>query len=54
MGAPEYLICINCESPCYVFTWEEDRLAEVLCEVCGNEDIDTFLSQDDFDGLVDS
>jgi hypothetical protein len=51
VAEPEYLICLNCESPCYVFTWEEDQLVDVLCEVCGSEETDQFLTQDEFDEL---
>ncbi len=52
MPAPEYLICLNCESPTYVFTWKEDQLIDILCEVCGNEELDQFLNQEEFDGMV--
>ncbi len=52
MFAPDYVICVECESPCYIFEWENERLAEVLCEVCGNEDIDLFLTQEDWDELT--
>ncbi len=53
MPGPEYLICIECESPTYDFTWERDKLVEILCEVCGNETPDQFLTQEDFDGLYE-
>ncbi len=52
MPAPEYLICLNCESPCYVFEWREDELQEAICEVCGNDESDQFLTQEDFDALI--
>ena len=35
MFAPDYFICVECESPCYVFEWEAERLVEAVCEVCG-------------------
>jgi len=52
MFAPDYVICVECESPCYIFEWENERLTEALCEVCGNEDIDLFLTQEDWDDLT--
>jgi hypothetical protein len=52
MAAPEYLVCINCESPCYIFEWKDDQLAEAMCEVCGNEDVEEFLTPEDFDTLI--
>jgi translation initiation factor 2 beta subunit (eIF-2beta)/eIF-5 len=51
MAAPEFLICLECESPCYVFEWEGEKLIEILCEVCGNEDPDSFLTQEDLEHL---
>jgi len=49
--APEYLICIECETPCYTFE-ETPGGREALCEMCGNEDPDMFTSQEDFDALA--
>jgi hypothetical protein len=54
MAAPEYIVCINCETPCYIFEWKDDQLAEAFCEVCGNEDVEEFLSPEDFDTLIGS
>jgi translation initiation factor 2 beta subunit (eIF-2beta)/eIF-5 len=54
MAAPEYVVCINCESPCYIFEWKDDQLTEALCEVCGNEDVEEFLTSEDFDTLIGS
>ena len=48
----DYLICLECESPCYIFDFKSEVLVEALCEVCGNDDIDLFLPEEDFDGLV--
>ncbi|MEM7483067.1 MAG: hypothetical protein AAF481_17980 [Acidobacteriota bacterium] len=52
MSAPDYLICLECESPVYVFEWKDTDLLECLCPMCGNEDLDQFLSPDDFDALA--
>jgi hypothetical protein len=48
----DYLICLECESPCYVFDFKAEELVDALCEVCGNDDIDLFLSEEDFEGLA--
>lgn len=53
MPRPEYLICLSCEAPSYVFEWEEDECKEAFCEVCSNEEPDQFLTQEEFDALVD-
>ena len=52
MPAPDYLICLNCETPCYVFEWEDDRLTEALCQVCGNDDPEQFATEDEFDAMT--
>lgn len=52
--SPEFLICLNCESPCYVFDWQKGIPTEVLCEICGSEEPDQFLTEEDFDSLGDT
>lgn len=52
MDAPEYLICLNCETPCYSFEWRHGLLQEVLCLVCGNENRDEFMTEEDYDSMV--
>lgn len=51
MEAPEYLICLECESPCYLFEWEIGELVDVLCPVCGNDKLDEFLTPQELDEL---
>jgi hypothetical protein len=34
----DYLICRQCNSPCYDFAMEKGVISDVLCEICGNED----------------
>ena len=36
---PDYLICLECEAPVYLFEWEEGKLTEAQCATCGNEDL---------------
>jgi len=35
----DYLVCKECQSPCYVFETEGGRILEAQCQVCGNEDV---------------
>jgi hypothetical protein len=51
MPAPEYLICLNCETPCYVFEYKDGELREAVCEACGNDDTEQFVTADEFDAL---
>jgi len=52
MAAPEYLICMECETPTYVFEWAEGKVVEAMCPVCGNDDPASFLSEDDFETMT--
>jgi len=51
MASPDYLICLECETPCYVFEWQGDKVVEILCLTCGNEDPEQFATPDDFDEM---
>ncbi|MCG6963628.1 MAG: hypothetical protein LJE95_10215 [Acidobacteria bacterium] len=48
---PDYLICLECESPVYVFEWKEDRVVEAICTVCGNEDVAQFATEQEYEEL---
>jgi hypothetical protein len=50
-AAPDYLICLECETPCYNFEWEDGKITEVLCTVCGNDEPDQFISEEDYEAL---
>lgn len=52
MESPEYLICVECETPCYDFEFKSGKVVEVLCAACGNEELDQFLSQGDYEELI--
>ena len=54
MAIPDYLICLNCEAPSYVFEWKDDEVVEAYCELCTSEEVDQFLTQEDFDALIEA
>ena len=45
----EYLVCLDCNTPCYDFEMQKKRLVEALCTMCGNEDILRFQLTEDED-----
>jgi hypothetical protein len=47
MASPEYLVCLECETPCYEFEWDEGKLVEALCIACGNDDLEQFALPED-------
>jgi translation initiation factor 2 beta subunit (eIF-2beta)/eIF-5 len=50
MATPEYLVCLDCETPCYEFEWEDGKITEVVCVACGNEDPEQFALPEDVEG----
>jgi translation initiation factor 2 beta subunit (eIF-2beta)/eIF-5 len=42
MASPDYVICLECETPCYMFEWEDGKVTEAVCTACGNDELDQF------------
>ncbi len=51
MASPEYIVCLECETPCYVFEWEDGKLSEAFCQACGNDDPDQFALPEDIEEM---
>lgn len=49
MSEPEYLICLNCDTPSYSFEWVDGKLVSVVCNTCGNDDPEEFMSDAEYD-----
>lgn len=49
---PEYLICIECESPTYAFEWTKEKIMSILCEVCGNDDPAEFVTESEYEDMT--
>ena len=49
---PDYVICLECESPVYTFEWRDGRIVEAVCTVCGNEDPESFATEDQMEALA--
>ncbi len=45
MDEPEYLICLQCESPTYQFEYENGKLASAICNTCGADDLSDFMTE---------
>ena len=52
MSEPDYLVCLNCESPCYTFEWKDGKAVEILCLACGSDDPDEFATEEDLEILM--
>jgi hypothetical protein len=49
---PDYIICLECETPNYVFEWHGDKVKEALCDTCGNEDPTQFATEEEYEELA--
>jgi hypothetical protein len=45
MDEPEYLICLECETPTYQFEYTNGKLGVVICNTCGNDDPSEFMTE---------
>lgn len=52
MSIPDYIICLECESPLYTFEWKKDKIKEAMCEICGNEDPTQFATEGEYEDLA--
>jgi hypothetical protein len=46
---PEYLICLQCETPTYQFEFVNGKLATIVCAVCGADDPSDFVTEAEYD-----
>ena len=49
MDEPEYLICLQCETPTYQFEFVNGKLATVVCNVCGADDPSDFVTEAEYE-----
>ncbi|HEV7671331.1 MAG TPA: hypothetical protein VGS22_22665 [Thermoanaerobaculia bacterium] len=49
MDMPDYLMCLECGTPCYVYEWEGDHLVEAVCTACGNEELTLFVTPEEYE-----
>lgn len=52
MSEPDYLICLQCETPTYQFEYTNDKLTLVVCNTCGNDELSEFLTESEYDELA--
>jgi hypothetical protein len=49
MSQPEYLICLNCETPTYDFDFDDGKITAAICASCGNDDPAEFMTESEFE-----
>ena len=46
MSDPEYLICLECETPTYQFEYDGNgKLLTAVCTTCGNDSPSEFMTE---------
>jgi hypothetical protein len=50
MDEPEYLICLECETPTYQFEFGANgKLLSVICNTCGNDSPSEFMTENELE-----
>jgi translation initiation factor 2 beta subunit (eIF-2beta)/eIF-5 len=49
MDEPEYLICLQCETPTYQFEFHNGRVTTVICQTCGADDPSDFVTESELE-----
>jgi len=45
MDEPEFLICLQCETPTYQFEYTDGTLTTIICNTCGNDEPSEFMTE---------
>lgn len=51
---PDYLICLQCETPTYQFEFTNGKLSAATCATCGTDDVADFLTEAEFEEQTSS
>jgi hypothetical protein len=51
MDEPEYLICLQCETPTYQFEYTNGKLTAITCTTCGNDDLTEFMTESELEEM---
>ena len=51
MDEPDYLVCLECDTPTYQFEYANGKLTSVVCNTCGNDDLSEFMTEAEYDEL---
>jgi hypothetical protein len=49
MSDPDFVICLNCETPTYQIEWENEKLVQAVCTVCGNDEPSEFMTESELE-----
>jgi hypothetical protein len=49
---PDFIICLECESPVYVFEWDGSRISDAVCTTCGNDKPSQFTTEEAYGEMM--
>ncbi len=51
MSDPDYLVCLECDTPTYLFEWSAVGVVAATCPVCGNDDPTLFSTEEELEEM---
>lgn len=51
MSEPDYVICLECDTPTYLFEFSGGVVVEATCPVCGNDDPSLFSTEEELEEM---
>ena len=52
MSSPDFIICLECDSPVYVFEWDGTAITEAICTTCGNDQATFFSTEEAYEEMA--
>lgn len=49
MSEPDFLVCLVCDTPTYIFEYKDDKVVSGICSTCGNEDKSEFITDKEWE-----
>ena len=50
---PDYVICLECDTPVYTFDWDGNRVKEAMCTSCGNDKPSQFTTEEAYGEMME-
>lgn len=54
MAQPDYVLCLECDTPVYVFDYRDGQIKQAECPTCGNEELEHFALPEEIEELEES
>jgi hypothetical protein len=44
MREPDFLVCLVCDTPTYLFEYADEKIVSATCSTCGNDERSEFIT----------